>query len=76
MRIEIAYETSKGLFWSREEAEKKKNRGKNNYISYDSGWPRYDYEAVREVYVLIADVELGLGIRTSTVFKLTQVEVQ
>jgi hypothetical protein len=80
MRIIIAYETSKGLFWSREEAEKKENRSKNHYVSHDSGWPRYDYETVREVCVLIADVEHNRGIRgigkASTAFKLNQVEIQ
>jgi hypothetical protein len=79
MRIVIAYETSKGLFWSKEEAEKKENRNKNHYI-HNSGWPRFDYEEVREVCVLIADVEHNRGIRgigkVGRMFKLTQVEIQ
>jgi hypothetical protein len=78
MKIAIAYETSKGLFWSKEEAHKKENRRKDPEASYYNNSDVY--EKVREVYILIADVDLEGGARgigkVSKVFKLNQVEVQ
>ncbi len=78
MKIAVAYETSKGLFWDREEAQKKKNRSKDPEASYYNNSDAY--EKVREVCVLIADVDHDWGTRgigkVSTVFKLNQVGVQ
>jgi hypothetical protein len=74
MKIAIAYETSQGLFWARAEAELKKNRSKDTEASYHNHSDAY--EQVREVYVLVADVEHhGIG-KVSRVFRLNQVEVQ
>lgn len=74
MKIAIAYETSKGLFWDREEAQKKKNRSKDPEESYYNNSDAY--ERVREVYVLVADIEHhGIG-KVSTVFRLNQVGVK
>jgi hypothetical protein len=76
MEIIKVYKTSKGLFWTKEEAEKKKNREKEKEF-YNT---EYQYEQVREVYVLIANVEVDAGVRgfgnVSMAFELNPVEVR
>ena len=75
MQIKKVYATSKGLFWSMEEAELRKNRARDTDSEYYRGdQGKYCYEPVREVYVLIADVEQDQGI--SKVFQLNLVEVK
>jgi hypothetical protein len=80
MEIKKAYRTSKGTFWSKEEAEKKKNRAKNSDPYYADMSLEYRYEPVREVYVLIADVEVDAGVRgfgnVTMAFELNPVEIQ
>ena len=77
MNIEKVYVTSKGVFWSKAEAEKKVNRVQE----YGSrpGDP-VELEPVRESFVLIADVQTDRGVRgigTETcVFSLSKVEVK
>ena len=77
MEIKKVYRTSKGTFWSREEAEKKQNREKEYYVNV---FPEHWYEPVREVYVLMTDVEVDAGVRgignVSMVFELKPVEIQ
>jgi hypothetical protein len=46
----MAYKTSKGYFWSKEIAEKKKNRETYGYDARDKN----EWEPVKEVYVLKA----------------------
>ena len=76
MEIKKVYKTSKGLFWTKEEAEKKKNRAKEKEF-YNT---EYQYEKVREVYVLIANVEVDAGVRgfgnVTMAFELNPVEIQ
>lgn len=76
MEIIKVYKTSKGIFWTKEEAEKKKNREKEKEF-YNT---EYQYEQVREVYVLIAYVEVDAGVRgfgnVSMAFELNPVEVR
>ena len=76
MEIIKVYKTSKGLFWTKEEAEKKKNREKEKEF-YNT---EYQYEQVREVYVLIANVEVDAGVRgfgnVTMAFELNPVEIQ
>ena len=76
MEIKKVYKTSKGIFWSKEEAEKKKNRAKEKEF-YNT---EYQYEKVREVYVLIANVEVDAGVRgfgnVTMAFELNPVEIQ
>lgn len=64
MEIHKVYKTSKGIFWSKEEAE----------------FTEYSYEKVREAYVLIANVEVDAGVRgfgnVTMAFELNPVEVQ
>ena len=64
MNIKTVYETSKGIFWNKAEAEKKVNRVKD----YGSrpGDP-VEYEPVRESFVLIEG---------DFVFNLSKVEVK
>jgi hypothetical protein len=67
MEIKKVYATSNGgLFWSKDEAEEPKNHGKNL--------------PVREVYVLIADVEVDAGVRgfgnVTMAFELNPVEIR
>jgi hypothetical protein len=50
MQIDLAYKTSKGYFWSKEIAEKKKNRETYGYDARDKD----EWEKVKEVYVLKA----------------------
>jgi hypothetical protein len=79
MKIKTVYETSKGLFWSKQEALKPKNRAR--YSAREDGG--YGYESVREAYVLMVDVEVdhveidqrvrGTGTITK-VFKLNHLE--
>jgi hypothetical protein len=82
MEIKKVYATSKGgLFWSKDEAEKPKNRGKDFNNPYYVGESlEYHYEPVREVYVLIADVEVDAGARgfgnVTMAFELKPVEIQ
>jgi hypothetical protein len=75
MEIKKVYKTSKGLFWTKEEAEK--NREKEYYINV---FPESWYEPVREAYVLMTDVEVDAGVRgsgkISMVFELNPVEIQ
>ena len=68
MEIIKVYKTSKGTFWSKEEAEKKKNREKEKEF-YNT---EYQYEKVREVYVLVTwkDQDSGMA------FELNPVEIQ
>ncbi len=75
MEIKKVYKTSKGLFWTKEEAEK--NREKEYYMNvFLESW----YEPVREAYVLMTDVEVDAGVRgfgkVSMVFELKPVEIQ
>ena len=76
MEIKKVYKTSKGFFWTKEEAEKKKNRAKEKEF-YNT---EYQYEQVREAYVLMTDVEVDAGVRgagnVSMVFELKPVEIQ
>jgi hypothetical protein len=76
MEIIKVYKTSKGIFWTKEEAEKKKNREKEKEF-YNT---EYQYEQVREVYVLIAYVEVDAGVRgfgnVTMAFELNPVEIQ
>ncbi len=80
MEIKKVYKTSKGLFWTKEEAEKKKNRAKNSDPYYADMSLEYRYEQVREVYVLIANVEVDAGVRgfgnVTMAFELNPVEVR
>jgi len=77
MEIIKVYKTSKGLFWTKEEAEKEQNREKEYYMNV---FPEYSYEKVREVYVLIANVEVDAGVRgfgnVTMAFELNPVEVR
>ena len=52
MRVEKVYTTSKGRFWSKVDAEQKKNRSKTN--GSRPGDP-VEYESVQESFVLIDD---------------------
>ncbi len=80
MEIKKVYKTSKGLFWTKEEAEKKKNRAKNSDPYYADMSLEYRYEPVREVYVLITDVEVDAGVRgfgnVTMAFELNPVEIR
>ena len=75
MEIKKVYKTSKGLFWTKEEAEK--NREKEYYMNV---FPESLYEPVREAYVLMTDVEVDSGVRgignVSMAFELKPVEIQ
>ncbi len=77
MEIKKVYKTSKGFFWTKEEAEKEKNREKEYYMNV---FPEYSYEQVCEVYVLMTDFEVDAGVRgfgnVSMAFELTPVEIQ
>ena len=77
MEIIKVYKTSKGLFWTKEEAEKEQNREKEYYMNV---FPEYSYEKVREVYVLITDVEVDAGVRgfgnVTMAFELNPVEIR
>jgi hypothetical protein len=77
MEIKKVYKTSKGLFWTKEQAQK--NRKKEYY----------DYEPIREAYVLMTDVqhsvaivdgsvelEVDAGVHVSMAFELHPVEIQ
>jgi hypothetical protein len=74
MKIQLVYETSKGLFWSKKEALKLKNRARDSARETDGD----GYEPVREAYILLADIEVDQGVRgigTETkMFKLKQLE--
>jgi hypothetical protein len=74
MKICIVYETSKGLFWSKEEALKPKNRARDSARATGGD----GHEPVREAYVLMTDVEVDQGVRgigiVTKVFKLNQLE--
>ena len=74
MKICIVYETSKGLFWSKEEALKPKNRARDSASATGGD----GYEPVREAYVLMTDVEVDKGVRgigtVTKIFKLNQLE--
>ena len=74
MKIQLVYETSKGLFWSKEEALKSKNRARDSARATGGD----GYEPVRESYVLVTDVEVDQGVRgigtVTKVFKLNQLE--
>ena len=82
MEIKKVYKTSKGLFWTKEEAEKLKNREKDFDIPprYVGGSMEYSYEPVREAYVLMTDVEVDAGVRgfgnVTMAFELNPVEIQ
>jgi hypothetical protein len=67
MEIKKVYRTSKGTFWTKEEAEK--NREKEYYVNV---FPEFWYEPVREVYVLVTwkDQDSGMA------FELNPVEIQ
>jgi len=71
MEIKKVYKTSKGLFWTKEEAEKKKNRAKEKEF-YNT---EYQYEKVREVYVLVTWKDQDYGIY-GMAFELNPVEIQ
>ena len=75
MEIKKVYRTSKGLFWTKEGAEK--NREKEYYVNV---FPESWYEPVREAYVLMTDVEVDAGVRgfgkVSMVFELNPVEIR
>jgi hypothetical protein len=75
MEIKKVYKTSKGLFWTKEEAEK--NREKEYYMNV---FPEYWYESVREAYVLMIDVEVDAGVRgfgnVTMAFELNPVEIR
>ena len=74
MEIKKVYKTSKGLFWTKEQANKYR---KKEY---------YDYEPIREAYVLMTDVEVtgfpmtdvevDTGVHVSMAFELHPVEIQ
>ena len=75
MEIKKVYKTSKGLFWTKEEAEK--NREKEYYMNvFLESW----YEPVREAYVLMTDVEVDAGVRgfgnVTMAFELNPVEIR
>ena len=72
MEIKKVYKTSKGLFWTKEEAEKKKNRAKNSDPYYADMSLEYRYEPVREVYVLVYMLDQDYGMT----FELNPVEIQ
>jgi hypothetical protein len=63
MKVDVAYKTSKGYFWTKEEAEKKKNRE-----TYGSKFPE-EWESVKEVYVLVTN-------SNSLVFELNRVNIE
>jgi hypothetical protein len=75
MEIKKVYKTSKGLFWTKVEAEK--NREKEYYMNV---FPEYWYEPVREAYVLMTDVEVDAGVRgfgnVTMAFELNPVEIR
>jgi hypothetical protein len=75
MEIKKVYKTSKGLFWTKEEAEKNREKEYSMNVFIES-W----YEPVREVYVLIADVEVDAGVRgfgnVTMAFELNPVEIR
>lgn len=76
MRVERVYKTSKGTFWSKEDAEKKTNRVKVFGRLGDLA----EYEPVQEVFVLIVDVQIDQGVRgigtESCAFELSKVDVK
>lgn len=77
MEIRKVYVTSKGRFWKKEEAEKRKNRCKTTDPRVQE-----DLEPVREEWVMLvrygAESRYGAVGHTEvvTVFKLTEVEVK
>jgi hypothetical protein len=72
MEIKKVYATSRGFFWSEQEALKPKNRARDNAMRTGGD----GYEPVREAYVLMADVEVDQGVRgigtVTKVFKLSE----
>ena len=77
MEIKKVYATSKGMFWSKEEAEKRKNRARDAEASYRNG--EGVYEKVREVYVLVvasATIWPEIVDTDIMVFELKPVEIQ
>jgi hypothetical protein len=72
MEIKKVYKTSKGLFWTKEEAEKKKNRAKNSDPYYAGMSLEYRYEPVREAYVLVTWKDQDYGMT----FELNPVEIR
>jgi hypothetical protein len=76
MKIVKVYRTSKGLFWDRAEAEKKKNRKKEYYRNV---FPESYYEPVIETYVLVTETEVDSSVRdigtVSMIFELCPVEI-
>ncbi len=70
MEIKKVYKTSKGLFWTKEEAEK--NREKEYYMNV---FPEYSYEPVREAYVLFTWKDQDYCIYGMT-FELNPVEIR
>jgi hypothetical protein len=77
MEIKKVYKTSKGLFWTKEEAEKLKNREKDFDIPprYVGGSMEYSYEPVREAYVLFTWKDQDYCIYGMT-FELNPVEIR
>ena len=67
MEIRKVYVTSKGRFWKKEEAEKRKNRCKTTDLRVQE-----DLEPVTEEWVML--VRHGVT-EPVTVFKLTEVDV-